>query len=131
MTDVRADFLSEDGQLFGCIGEVLSAYVRRRFPGNTAKRVAQAWDLDVTTATNLTKGHASERTITKALRAEGWPLVMALGEAVTGDTYEDHLHHIIEEHARAKERMERRRATVRDLEARASRFADLDAGLGA
>lgn len=121
-----SDFMPRDWQLFDrSMGELLATFVRRRWPRDTAKQVAKSWGLDPSTATNLTKGHASERTITKALKAEGWPLVMALGEAVTGQSYDEHLHLMIEETARAKERMERHRESVRSLENRASELVDL------
>jgi hypothetical protein len=90
MTQWMDGFVPDDGQLFRrTMGETLAQMVRRRWPHHTAKQVAKAWDLDPTTAANLTKGHASERTLTKAIRAEGWDLLEAMGEALTGQSYAD------------------------------------------
>lgn len=129
MTDWSAGFLDNNEQLFPqSMGELLATFVRKRWPQNTAKRVEAAWDLDTTTARNLTRGHASERTITKALNAEGWPLVMALGEAVTGRPYDQFLQDIVDEQHRAAERAAARRDQLRSLEARAARVVGLHGG---
>lgn len=114
MSEWSAGFVPEDGQLFGrTMGESLAKMVRQRWPQNTAKHVAKAWDLDPTTAANLTKGHASERTLTKAIRAEGWSLLEALGQALTGQTHaeweEARLNKIIEEAEYARESIRRLR----------------------
>ena len=126
------DFMPLDRQLFDrSMGELLASFVRKRWPRDTSKQVAKAWDIDPTTATNLTKGHASERTISKALRAEGWPLFMALGEAVTGQPYEQFLQSIVDERERAAKRAEERRDHLRRLEARAALLVAMDRGEGA
>lgn len=57
--------------------------------------------------------------IGKPLQAEGWPLFMALGEAVTGEPYEQFLQAIVDETERARERAEARRDHLRTLEERA------------
>lgn len=120
MTVELADFMPRDRQLFDrSMGELLATFVRQRWPRDTAKNVSRAWDIDPTTAANLTKGHASERTITKALKAEGWPLFMALGEAVTGESYTSFLQGVVDEHRRAEERAEARRYHLQSLETRA------------
>lgn len=122
MTAGVADFMPRDRQLFDrSMGELLAAFVRNRWPRDTAKNVSRAWDIDPTTAANLTKGHASERTITKALKAEGWPLFMALGEAVTGESYTSFLQGVVDEHRHAQERAEARRYHLEMLETRAGR----------
>lgn len=119
MTSTGFEFVQEEPQLFGrSMGEALARLVRNRWPQNTAKRVAAAWDLDPTTAANVTRGHASERTLTKAIRAEGWGLLAPLGEAMTGHTYADHLSTLVQETDRARERLQSHRDMVRDLEAR-------------
>ena len=127
MTDWSSDFVPKDGQeLFPrTLGETLAKMVRKRWPQNTPKRVAAAWDLDPTTAKNLTKGHASERTITKALKAEGWPLLMAIGEAMTGESYDTFLRGVIDEQVRAAARSKDRRDHIRRLEARAAELVDV------
>lgn len=123
-------FVSDDGQLFRrTMGETLAQMVRRRWPHHTAKQVARAWDLDPTTAANLTKGHASERTLTKAIRAEGWSLLEALGQALTGQTHaeweEERLNLIIEQANHAKESIRRLRTRAAIL---AESAGELDPG---
>lgn len=103
------------------LGETVRAVVRRRWKSNAAKMVERTWGLDARTARNVADGgNVSERTLTKALRAEGWSLLAELGEALTGQSYEDHLASLIEDTRRAQERLARRRDHVRDLEARAA-----------
>lgn len=96
------------------MGEALAKLVRKRWPKSTAKSVESAWDLDPSTAANLIKGHASERTLTKAIKVEGWELLEALGHALTGQTHqeweEQRLNRIIEEASRAQEGIRRLRA---------------------
>lgn len=106
------------------MGELLAAFVRRRWPRDTAKQVSKAWDIDPSTAANLTKGHASERTISKAIKAEGWPLLMALGEAMTGQAYDDFLESIVHEQQRIRDRAADRRDHIRSLETRARGVLD-------
>lgn len=111
MTDWSADFVSQDRQQLipRTMGEALAKMVRARWPHSTAKHVARAWELDPTTAGNLIKGHASERTLTKAVRAEGWELLLALGHALTGQTHheweEARLQRIIQEAEHAQSRI--------------------------
>lgn len=125
MTATEWQFVPEERQLFGrTLGETLARMVRKRWPHHTAKAVAKAWALDPTTAANLIKGHASERTITKALAAEGWDLLDALGQALTGQTHheweEQKLKSIIEEAERAQAVVRSLRAARERLEARAA-----------
>lgn len=102
------------------VGDAMRDLIRRRYPNNAAKIIARDWDLDPKTAKNVvTSGHVSERTLTKAVRAEGWALLEALGVELTGETYhqyeERQLQRIIEEadHARDKlVRLRERRAAV-------------------
>lgn len=129
MTDWSCDFVSQDRQELTTMGAALARLVRKRWPDATAKRVEAAWDLDRTTANNLIKGHASERTVTKAIKAEGWELLAALGEALTGQTHheweEQRLQRIIEEANRAQESIRRLR-TRRELLAQEPRPMDED-----
>lgn len=109
------------------MGEALAKMVRLRWPHGTAKQVARTWDLDQTTAANLIKGHASERTLTKAVRAEGWELLLALGQALTGQTHHEweelKLQRIIEEATDAQDRIRRLRTRASLL---AERTAEVD-----
>lgn len=129
MAQELTDFMPLDRQLFDrSLGELMAAFVRRRWPRDTAKTVARTWDIDPATAANLIKGHVSAPTLHKALKAEGWPLFMALGEAITGEDYVTHLRGVANERERAAERAAARRDTVRSLEARASAVVSLHGG---
>ena len=102
------------------LGEAVAGLVRRRWPNNAAKQIARAWDLDPKTAKNVVQqGHVSERTLTKAIRAEGWDFIAALGVELTGRTYDQHLAYIIEQEAHAQKDRERHRDNVVRLETRA------------
>lgn len=103
------------------LGDAFSELVRRLFPHHTAKSAARHFNLEFVTAQNAVKGKASERTITKAVHAEGeeaWALWDALGELLIGesrDTYEERkIRQIIESTENAKQRtfarLERRAA---------------------
>lgn len=137
MTTWMDGFVPDDGQLIRrTMGETLAQMVRNRWPHNTAKHVARAWDLDPTTAKNLTKGHASERTLTKAIRAEGFELLDALGHALTGQTHheweEQKLNRIIEEAnnaaSNAQERVRRLHSRRALLAEEAGTVGEADAG---
>lgn len=107
------------------VGGVLAAFVRRKFPRDTIKQTAKALDCTTAAAANVTKGHASERTITKALQVWPWEFAAACGEAFSGRTYEEDLEHKVGELERAAEREADHRERVRKLEARASAFGPL------
>ena len=113
------------------LGGVLAAFVRKRFPRDTIKQTAKALNCTLPAAANVTKGHASERTLTKAFQVWPWELAQAVGEAFSGRTYADELQHIIEETARAQERLATRRDHVRQLEARAFGLDRVEPRLGA
>lgn len=113
------------------MGEHLAKFVRTKWPRNTAKAVERAWDIDPQTSANLLRGKASERTISKAIKSEGWPLLRALGEAMTGQSYEQFLESLVHEQERIRERAEARRDHVRALEARAASLLDAGDGKGA
>jgi hypothetical protein len=106
------------------MGEHLARFVRRKWPRSTAKQVERAWDIDPATSANLLRGKASERTISKAIKAEGWPLLMALGEAMTGQAYDQFLESIVNEQQRIRDRAAARRDHVRSLEARSASLLD-------
>jgi hypothetical protein len=101
------------------IGDAVRDLVRKRWPHHTAKMIERHWGLDPKTAKNVVaSGHVSERTLTKAVRAEGWGFLEALGREVTGESYADHLTRIIERDADVQRDRERERDTVRRMEAR-------------
>ena len=102
------------------IGDAVRGLIRHRWQTNTAKQIERAWDLDPKTAKNVvTNGNVSERTLTKAVRAEGWAFLDALGHELTGESYADYLHRITERDAHDQRERERARDAVRRLEARA------------
>ena len=111
------------------IGEALAKMVRSRWPANTTKHVAKAWDLDAATAANLVRGSASERTVTKAIKAEGWSLLAPLGEALTGQSYDQFLQERVEELEHAKRRQEARRDRLQALQRRADALGALGDGI--
>lgn len=121
-----------DRQLFTLsIGEAVAALMRQRHPRDTAKHIARAWNIDATTAANVVKGHVSERTLTKALRAEGWAFLSALGATITGETFEQYetrrLNHIIQEAESARKNLVSIASRREAMEARAR---ELDALVG-
>jgi hypothetical protein len=132
MAQQMMGFLPVDGQLFELsIGEAVSQMVRQRYPRDTAKLIARAWNIDAGTAVNVVKGHCSERTLTKAIRAEGWTFITALGATLTGETFdqfeERRLSLIIAEAEFARQNIRNLSARRQTLEARtASALADLD-----
>jgi hypothetical protein len=127
MTSTIGDFVGLHPQLFRLsLGETLAALARQRYPRDTAKRIARAWNIDPKTAANVLLGHASERTLTKALRAEGWALIAALGEVITGETFaqfeERRLQAIINEAENARQNLVELRARRAQLESRAGQL---------
>lgn len=129
MTDGAWEVVGQDYQKipFGkTIGDGLRDLIRKRWRNNAAKLIETKWGLDPKTAKNVvTSGHVSERTLTKAVKAERWALWMALGEEVLEEKYEDFLRGVQDEHERAAERTRQRRDDLRDLEARAASVVDL------
>lgn len=121
MTEIGVNFLSEDRQLFPRgLGELLALYVKRKWPRDTVKHVSRAFDTDPRTAANVTKGKGGNVILTKAVRAEGWPLLIALGEQLVGYTYQEHLARMVEEAANVQRLHEQHRAAVAELEKRAA-----------
>lgn len=106
------------------IGDAVRDLVRKRWPNNAAKLIEREWGLDPKTAKNVvSSGNVSERTLTKAIRAEGWGFLEALGREVTGESYADHLTRIIERDAIVQQQREAQRAAVRRLEERTRHIA--------
>lgn len=139
MTDWMGGYMHRDRQLFARdLGEAVAALVRQRWPHHTAKQVEKAWGVDKSTAANVVRGHVSATTITKAVRAEGWSLLLALGAELTGETHheweEKRLSAIIERAERDREKVRRLRQKSALLRDRADSLAaafhrqDADAG---
>jgi hypothetical protein len=132
MAQQTMGFLPVDRQLLDLsIGEAVAMMVRQRYPRDTAKIIARAWNIDAVTAANVVKGHCSERSLTKAIRAEGWSFITALGATITGETFEQaeerRLNTLIAEAELARQNIRSLAARRQTLEARTARaFADLD-----
>jgi hypothetical protein len=123
MTYGAEDIVGRDYQDFPngkTIGEALKGIVRRRWHNNAAKLIEQQWGLDPKTAKNVvSSGNVSERTLSKAARAERWALWMALGEELFDETYDDYLRGVLDEFEQRKRRTAAHRDHIRSLEARA------------
>lgn len=122
MTDWSADFVGKDSQqlpLGHTLGDAMRLLVRDRFGNNAAKKIERLWGLDPKTARNVVQGNCSERTLTKAVRVEGWGLLAALGHALTGQTHheweEQRLQQIIDEAENAKQSIRRLRTRAQLL----------------
>lgn len=128
MTDWSADFVGKNSSQFPSLGEALHRVISRRWKTNAAKMIERSWGVDPKTATNFaSEKKLSERTLTKAAKAERWALWHALGEEMFGESYEDYLRGVINDLEQERQRAEARRDRLRDLEGRASRvFAVLD-----
>jgi hypothetical protein len=129
MAQLKMGFLPLDKQLFDLgIGEAMAALVRQRYPRDTAKHLSRQWNIDASTAANVVKGHCSERTLTKAIRAEGWSLIQALGATITGETFEQYeerrLNQIITEAENARQNLVQLRARRQAVESRATDVLD-------
>lgn len=130
MTDWSADFVGRDYQDFPSeertVGDALRALLQRQHKHHARTHIERTWGLDPKTARNVvTSGHVSERTLTKAARAERWALWAALGEELFGESYDQHLQGVIDDTIAKAERAKARRDHVRSLEARASAVVNL------
>lgn len=124
MAQLKMGFLPLDRQIFDAgLGEAMASLVRQRYPRDTAKHLSRNWNIDASTAANVVKGHCSERTLTKAMRAEGWSLIQALGASITGETFEQYeerrLNMIIAEAENARKNLVQLRARRQAVESRA------------
>ena len=129
------DYLPRHRHLFRpleTLGEAMREAVKARWRRDAAKEAARAWDLEISTAENLLKGHASARTLAKAVKAEGreaWALWDAIGELFIGesrDQFEERkLQTIIEETELARTRLEDRRHRRLALEVRTARLGEM------
>lgn len=108
------------------LGEAVRGLVRRRWASNAAKMLEREWDLDPKTARNVVgAGNVSERTLSKAIRAEGWAFLAELGEELTGHTYDQHLQAVIERETRVQEQRTWERDRVHQMENRARQLGGL------
>lgn len=100
------------------IADALASLVAQKH--RTAKQIARTYSIDPSTAENLRKGHLSVPTLEKAVATDGWELWMALGEAVIGQPYDQHLQTLIERTAREQADRAWQRDRVRQMESRAA-----------
>lgn len=109
------------------LGEVVAELARQQYP--SAKALARAWSIDTKTAENVRDGHAGVRVLAAAISAEGWQFLEALGQTVTGETYEQYQERVLEskiqEVANAHETVVRLRSRREALERRAAGLDDL------
>lgn len=117
MTQMMEAIMTLDGQILPFardFREALALYARRTWPLNTSIHAAKAWGIDKTTAKNLLKGHASDATITRVLRAGGWAMALPVIGAVIGHSAEQFLE---DERRKHVELARRNGALVTDLRA--------------
>lgn len=100
------------------IADALASLVAQKH--RTAKQIARTYSIDPSTAENLRKGHLSVPTLEKTVATDGWDLWMALGEAVIGQPYHQHLETVIEREARVQEQRAWERDRVHQMEIRAA-----------
>lgn len=100
--------------------EAISNYARRTWPLHTSVHAAKAWGISKDTAKNVLKGHASDATVTKILRAGGWELALPVIGAVIGEPvhafFREQMKQAAREAERAHEHEELARAAYRRLE---------------
>ena len=87
MTMTADGIMTLDGQMLPFsrdLREALAIYARRRWPVNTSGHAAKTWGIPKSTAVNLLKGHASDATVTRIIRAGGWELALPVIGAVIG-----------------------------------------------
>lgn len=101
--------------------EALANYARRTWPVNTSGHMAKAWGVSKDTAKNVLKGHASDATVTKIIRAGGWAVALPVIGAVIGEPvhtfFRDQMKEAAKQAERAKHHEELASAAYRALEA--------------
>lgn len=127
MTYGTVDFVGREVQqlpLGKTIGDAFRSLVVRRFPHHGPKALERAYGYDPSTAKNIIhRGCVSERSLTKAARAEGWAFWLALGEELFGQSYTDweeqRLQSIIERAEHELDRVRRLRPATAPVSERA------------
>jgi hypothetical protein len=121
------EIINLDGQLLPFsrdLREALAIYARRTWPLNTSVHAAKAWGVPKTTAANLLKGHASDATVTRIIRAGGWGLALPVIGAVIGqpvhEFFREQIRQAEKEASRAQEHERLADAAWRRLEGRAA-----------
>lgn len=110
LTAGTSDYMQLSPQLFDrTLGEAVAELVRQRY--QNPKLLARAWDIELGTAENVWRGHASTRSLTAAVVAEGWQFIEALGATVTGETYEQYQERLLD--AKLKELADAQQTVIR------------------
>ena len=107
MTTTTADLMTFGGQglpFAQDLREALANFARRTWPTNTSGHMAKAWGISKDTAKNVLKGHASDATVTKIIRAGGWSVALPVIGAVIGQPVETFFREQIKKAAREAER---------------------------
>jgi hypothetical protein len=122
MTITANEIMILDGQMLPFsrdLREALAIYARRSWPVNTSGHMAKAWGIPKSTAANLLKGHASDATVTRVIRAGGWALVLPVVGAVIGEPvhefFRQQMRQAAKEAARAQEHERLAEAAYRRL----------------
>lgn len=123
MTLTADGLMSLDGQMLPFsrdLREALAIYARRSWPLNTSVHAAKAWGVPKSTAANLLKGHASDATVTRIIRAGGWALALPVIGAVIGEPvhafFRDQMRQAAKDAERAHEHEQLAAAAYRRLE---------------
>jgi len=128
MTYAENGYMPLDRQLFRrSLAEALTAFLTQRY--KTAKLMAKAVGIDVSTAENLYKGHLSVPTLQKVLAHEGRELWNHLGDELFGETFyafeERRIQAAIKEAEGAHANLVRLRAQSEELLSRAPGLDDV------
>ncbi len=123
MSLTASEIMNPTGQLLPFsrdLREALAVYARRTWPLNTSVHAAKAWGVPKTTAANLLKGHASDATVTKIIRAGGWALALPVIRAVIGepvhDFFRDQMRQAAKDAQRAQHHQQLAEAAYRRME---------------
>lgn len=87
--------------------EAIGNYARRTWPTQTSVHASKAWGISKDAAKNVLKGHASDATVTKIIRAGGWALVLPVVGAVIGEPVHAFFREQMKQAAREAERAQR------------------------
>ena len=78
---------------------------RERWPSNTAKLAARAFNLSVDQGRSAVAGRASQSTIDQIIKAGGWPVLFALGAKVLSQGADQYLIELRASHEQERERV--------------------------
>lgn len=110
------------------MGEAVSKWLKHRHPRDTAKLIAREVGADPKTVENILAGHLSAASLTRLIRAYGWPFLAAIGAATIGETHDQWINRELEEIADERRRLDEMEAGLRGSWARARARRSVDAG---